>query len=160
GLQFLHSTPILHHGLLCLQNCLVDSNWTVKLTNFGTEGIISEKLYHNEIKFIINEGEEEIDRIADRKYVQQAPEIIRELVTRKTLPPGSQAADIYSLGMVIYQILYRVHPFHERGKSIAKLMEMISMSNEDDQLIRPTFPSSQGSESYNLQVGTFFFFFF
>ncbi|KAK6766572.1 hypothetical protein RB195_026075 [Necator americanus] len=152
GLAFLHSSPLLIHGLLCLQNCLVDSNWTVKLTNFGTEAIISEKLYHNEIKLIVAEGEDETDRLADRKYVQQAPEIIRELVTRKTLPPGSQAADIYSLGMVLYQILFRVQPFHERGKSIAKLMEMISMSNDDDQLIRPTFPSSQGTETYNLQL--------
>lgn len=36
--------------MMCLQNCLVDSNWTVKLSNFGTEPIIAEKLYHNEIK--------------------------------------------------------------------------------------------------------------
>ncbi|VDL73026.1 unnamed protein product [Nippostrongylus brasiliensis] len=153
GLSFLHTSPLLVHGMLCLQNCLVDSNWTVKLTNFGTETIISEKLFHNEIKLIVAEGEDEGDRLADRKYIQLAPEIVRELVTRKTLPPGSQAADIYSLGMVIYQILFRVQPFHERGKSVAKLMEMISMSNDDDQLIRPTFPSSQGTESYNLQMG-------
>ncbi|KAE9415626.1 hypothetical protein Angca_007637, partial [Angiostrongylus cantonensis] len=152
GLSFLHSSPLQIHGLLCLQNCLVDSNWTVKLTNFGTEWIISEKLYHNEIKLIVEEGGDESDRLADRKYVQQAPEIIRELVTRKALPRGSQPADIYSLGMVLYQILFRVQPFHERGKSVAKLMEMISMSNDDDQLIRPTFPSSQGTEGFNLQL--------
>ncbi|VDM59411.1 unnamed protein product [Angiostrongylus costaricensis] len=155
GLSFLHSSPLQIHGLLCLQNCLVDSNWTVKLTNFGTEWIISEKLCHNEIKLIVEEGDDESDRLADRrkaKYVQQAPEIIRELVTRKALPRGSQPADIYSLGMVLYQILFRVQPFHERGKSVAKLMEMISMSNDDDQLIRPTFPSSQGTEGFNLQA--------
>ncbi|KHJ88415.1 ligand-binding protein, receptor family [Oesophagostomum dentatum] len=143
GLAFLHGSPLLIHGLLCLQNCLVDSNWTVKLTNFGTESIISEKLYHNEIKLIVDEGgEDEADRLADRKYVQQAPEIIRELVTRKTLPPGSQPADIYSLGMGGFSCKWVV----------AELMEMISMSNDDDQLIRPTFPSSQGTESYNLQL--------
>uniref|UniRef100_A0A1I7XBV4 guanylate cyclase n=1 Tax=Heterorhabditis bacteriophora TaxID=37862 RepID=A0A1I7XBV4_HETBA len=153
GLAFLHSSPLLIHGMMCLQNCLVDSNWTVKLTNFGTEAIIAEKLYHNEIKLILSEGsDEEPDRVIDRKYVQQAPEIIRELVTRKTLPPGSQSADIYALGMVLYQILFRVEPFHERGKSIAKLMEMISMSNDDDQLIRPSFPSTTREESYNLQI--------
>ncbi|KJH41566.1 ligand-binding protein, receptor family [Dictyocaulus viviparus] len=66
GLSFLHGSPLIYHGLLCLQNCLVDSNWTVKLTNFGTELIISEKLYHNEIKTIVGEGEDETDRIADR----------------------------------------------------------------------------------------------
>lgn len=46
-----------------------------------------------------------------------APEVIREILTTKFLPPATQAADIYSLGMVLYQILYRVEPFHERNLS-------------------------------------------
>lgn len=32
-------------------------------------------------------------------------------------------------------------------------MEMLAMANDDDQLIRPTFPSSNTGEGYNLQVG-------
>jgi hypothetical protein len=40
GLFFLHLSNLKYHGMLCLQNCLVDSNWTVKLTNFVTEEII------------------------------------------------------------------------------------------------------------------------
>ncbi|KAJ1361807.1 Receptor-type guanylate cyclase gcy-9 [Parelaphostrongylus tenuis] len=31
-------------------------------------------------------------------------------------------------------------------------MEMISLANDDDQLIRPTFPTVQGEESFNLQL--------
>ena len=68
--------------------------------------------------------------------------------------------------MVLYQILFRVQPFHERGKSITsmffyaflnmlvELLEMIAMSNEEDQLIRPSFPSTHQSkeEGYNLQL--------
>uniref|UniRef100_W6NC87 Protein GCY-9 n=1 Tax=Haemonchus contortus TaxID=6289 RepID=W6NC87_HAECO len=102
----------------------------VKLTNFATENIISEKLYHNEIKLILNDNEDETDRIADRKYVQQAPEIIRGLINRKSLPPGSQPADIYSLGMVLYQILFRVQPFHERGKSISMTQRSLASDYE------------------------------
>jgi hypothetical protein len=50
---------IKYHGFLCLQNCLVDSNWIVKLTNFATEEIISEKLRHNELKYL--KIKEEVD---------------------------------------------------------------------------------------------------
>ncbi|KAH7695850.1 GCY-9 protein, partial [Aphelenchoides avenae] len=50
GLYFLHTSTIRYHGFLCLQNCLVDSNWNVKLTNFVTEEVIADKLRHNEIK--------------------------------------------------------------------------------------------------------------
>ncbi|KAF8354659.1 gcy-9 [Pristionchus pacificus] len=167
GLTFLHSSPILYHGMLCLQNCLVDSNWTVKLSNFQTERIIAEKLANAEVKPYHPEGETVdpdadkerfMDRIADHgghaaEYIQQAPEFIREIVTNGTIPPGSQNADIYSLGMVVYQILFRVTPFHERGKSTEKLMEMLAMTNDDDQLIRPSFPSSNaGEEGFNLQL--------
>lgn len=31
---------------------MVDSNWTVKLTNFVTEEIIADKLRHNEIRLV------------------------------------------------------------------------------------------------------------
>ncbi|GMR46151.1 hypothetical protein PMAYCL1PPCAC_16346, partial [Pristionchus mayeri] len=156
GLGFLHSSPILYHGLLCLQNCLVDSNWTVKLSNFRTERMISEKLHDMEIKAHQLEGEEEADakeRFMDRKYLQQAPEVIRDILARGEIPPGSQYADIYSLGMVLYQILFRVTPFHEKGKSTEKLMEMLAMVNDDDDVIRPSFTSSNdGEEGTNLQM--------
>ncbi|GMT06605.1 hypothetical protein PENTCL1PPCAC_28779, partial [Pristionchus entomophagus] len=70
GLVFLHSSPVVYHGLLCLQNCLVDSNWTVKLSNFQTEKIISEKLAAGEIKPLLGEGESaeeaEKERFMDR----------------------------------------------------------------------------------------------
>lgn len=36
--------------MLCIQNCLVDSNWNVKLTNFVSEEIIHDKMRHNELK--------------------------------------------------------------------------------------------------------------
>lgn len=49
------------------------------------------------------------------EYVQQAPEIIREFISTKHLPPGSQASDMYSLGMVLYQILFKLEPFYERN---------------------------------------------
>lgn len=51
------------------------------------------------------------------EFLQQAPEIIREYKTNKFLPTGSPAADIYSLGMILYQILYKVEPFYERNET-------------------------------------------
>ncbi|KAI6209361.1 Guanylate cyclase [Aphelenchoides besseyi] len=195
GIYFLHSSLIKCHGFLCLQNCLVDSNWTVRLTNIYTEEIICDKLRHNEIKYITaipeekerekrgskkdrkkkqesttdhdnsdNEQEaeakprnmmEQSDANAAKKFIQQAPEVIRELVSTKFLPPGTQSADIYSLGMVIYQILFKVEPFHERNMSINKLMEKIALANDEDQILRPVIPSqprTSNEEQYNLQL--------
>ncbi|KAI6244141.1 Guanylate cyclase [Aphelenchoides fujianensis] len=52
AITFLHSSLLRCHGFLCLQNCLVDSNWNLRLTNVFTEEMISDKLRHNEIKYI------------------------------------------------------------------------------------------------------------
>ncbi|CAD5234237.1 unnamed protein product [Bursaphelenchus xylophilus] len=196
GLYFIHTSLIKYHGFLCLQNCLVDSNWNVKLTNFVTEEVVADKLRHNELRYhtvkpptskkkkgkkekeVVEKGSDESDnevsdesdnvleqqqrsmleksdKNATKKYIQQAPEIIRELITTKYLPQGSQSADMYSLGMVLYQVLFKAEPFHERNISPNKLMEMISMANDDDQIVRPSFPNQQNmnsEEAYNLQL--------
>jgi serine/threonine protein kinase len=186
GVFFLHSSLIKTHGFLCLQNCLVDSNWSVKLTNFVTEEIISDKLKHNELKPFVykavsthkkkqlagdsepeengsesaeyiqeQKNAEKSDRNDQRKFIQQAPEVVRELITTKFLPPATQAADIYSLGMVIYQVLFKTEPFAERGLPPNRVLEMIALSNDNEQIARPVFPSQHntgGAEAYNLQL--------
>ncbi|KAL3103382.1 hypothetical protein niasHS_002568 [Heterodera schachtii] len=205
GLFFLHSSVLKMHGLLCLQNCLVDSNWNVKLTNFVTDEICGEKLRHNELKYMMDseverekqrkkreneekkrerqrererEGKERKemsssesledqkleeaimnDKMRDtenmKKYVQQAPEVICEFLSTKHLPVGSQSADMYSLGMVLYQILFKMEPFYERNLPPNKLLNKIAMAGDNDQIIRPTFPNQNqiaANEAYNLQL--------
>uniref|UniRef100_A0A915M9J1 Guanylate cyclase domain-containing protein n=2 Tax=Meloidogyne TaxID=189290 RepID=A0A915M9J1_MELJA len=50
-----------------------------------------------------------------KKFIQQAPEIIREFISTKHIPQGSPASDMYGLGMVLYQILFKLEPFYERN---------------------------------------------
>nr|CAD2146630.1 unnamed protein product [Meloidogyne enterolobii] len=196
------------HGSLCLQNCLVDSNWNVKLTNFVTDELCGDKLRHNELKYMMDseierekqkkrrekeekkrekqkererEGKERRDvsssesledqkleeaivndKVRDqanmKKYVQYAPEIIREFLSAKHLPIGTQASDIYSCGMVLYQILFKLEPFVEKNLSPQKLLNRIAMANDNDQIIRPIFPNqvqtvaNPAEEAYNLQL--------
>jgi serine/threonine protein kinase len=174
--------------MLCLQNCLVDSNWTVKLTNFVTEELIGDKLRHNELKLVMFKSENGIKknnrngnsdkedhtddlsysesqeeekfylhhaRTMSKRYVQLAPEIIREIMNTKCVPEGSPAADIYSLGMVLYQILFKLEPFHESDMEYSKILEKIALANDEDHILRPTFPNQQNDnpdESYNIQL--------
>lgn len=35
GMIYLHESPLKYHGSLCTSNCLVDSRWVVKLSDFG-----------------------------------------------------------------------------------------------------------------------------
>ena len=40
GLDFLHRSPLRLHGQLTAENCVVDSRWTVKLTDFRLPEIL------------------------------------------------------------------------------------------------------------------------
>lgn len=35
GMIYLHESPLRYHGTLCTSNCLIDSRWVVKLSDFG-----------------------------------------------------------------------------------------------------------------------------
>ncbi|GMR45270.1 hypothetical protein PMAYCL1PPCAC_15465, partial [Pristionchus mayeri] len=44
GLSWIHSSSLRVHGALFLSNCVVDSYWVVKLTDFGLQSLINSKL--------------------------------------------------------------------------------------------------------------------
>ncbi|ETN84985.1 hypothetical protein NECAME_01547 [Necator americanus] len=86
GLQYLHKSPIRYHGLLITKHCLVDSNWVLKLTHFGVAN-----------------------------FPMFAPELLKETENCDNYPRGSPQGDIYSLGMILYWLMYREDPFSKTG---------------------------------------------
>ena len=41
-----------YHGLLSLQNVLIDSNWVLKLTNFGIINLLNKALEREQLKLV------------------------------------------------------------------------------------------------------------
>ena len=43
GLDYLHGSPIGHHGRLSSAVCLIDNRFTVKLSDFGLTSLLSQE---------------------------------------------------------------------------------------------------------------------
>ncbi|PAV65401.1 hypothetical protein WR25_19319 [Diploscapter pachys] len=118
GLQYIHKSSIVAHGMLSVQTCMIDANWVLKLTNFGVSSLI-----HN---FMTDGTLQCTTSIALEVYCLYAPELLREIAHCATasVPRGTQKGDIYSLGMVLYQMVYRMQPFPKKGNLVDQMIRM------------------------------------
>ncbi|XP_070178422.1 atrial natriuretic peptide receptor 2-like [Littorina saxatilis] len=98
GMTYLHSTEIRSHGALKSTNCVVDSRFVVKITDFGLH--------------YFREKEEEIEDNSFAHYrnlLWTAPELLR---LQNRPPDGSQKGDVYSFAVICQEIVYRHGVFY------------------------------------------------
>ena len=94
GLGYLHTTNQNYHGNLKSSNCVVDSRFVLKLTDFGLLAVRRK------------EEEEEIDCDSYEHYKSRlwtAPEFL----SARSLNCGSKAGDLYSLAIILHEIVER-----------------------------------------------------
>uniref|UniRef100_A0A182YC47 Guanylate cyclase n=1 Tax=Anopheles stephensi TaxID=30069 RepID=A0A182YC47_ANOST len=103
GMIYLHESPLRFHGSLRTSNCLIDSRWVVKLSDFGL--------------FAFKQGSEDVpdekEKLEEKcqKLLYRAPELLRAGPTATV--PGTPKGDVYSFGIVLYEIFTRRGPFGE-----------------------------------------------
>ncbi|XP_066275347.1 atrial natriuretic peptide receptor 1-like [Branchiostoma lanceolatum] len=97
GMLYLHSSEVKSHGNLRPSNCVIDSRWVLKLTDFGSISCAAscEK----------TRQAEDVARFTRMFWV--APELLRRECPLK----GSQKGDVYSFAMVAYEVVTRSAPY-------------------------------------------------
>ncbi|CAJ0953042.1 unnamed protein product, partial [Mesorhabditis belari] len=132
GLTFLHKSAIGYHGLLTAKNCLIDANWVLKLTQFGISSMIHEFAKADTLK--------PLEMIPLQMYHTFAPELLNDLEIGKNYPKGTVAGDVYSMGMILYYVLFRQPPYDRYVMSQREVLDEImknylqpevSLSEED-----------------------------
>lgn len=101
GLSYLHSSEIGYHGRLKSSNCLVSSRFVIKLSDYGLRSLYDQ----------IDEHETEIE--LQKKQIWLAPEHLKPNSSKMT---GSKKGDIYSFGLLLYEIITNNIPFYDLGK--------------------------------------------
>lgn len=95
GMIYLHDSEIGSHGNLKSANCLVDSRWVLKITDFG----LHEFKTNQELK---------ADASPNKGLLWRAPELLR----MGTAPPqGTQKGDVYSFAVILHHVYTRRDPW-------------------------------------------------
>ncbi|XP_031575271.1 atrial natriuretic peptide receptor 1-like isoform X2 [Actinia tenebrosa] len=124
GMVFLQSVDVKSHGNLKSSNCLVDSRWVVKISDFGlptfrakqTKTFPSESLYYTDLLWV-------------------APEILR-LANRPAR--GTQKGDVYSFAIILSEFHTREEPFSANYMDPKEIVRRVQ--NAEFPPFRPTVP--------------------
>lgn len=117
GLEYIHSSPIRYHGRLSGTNCVIDSRFMLKLTDFGLPSI-----YNVEMR----------EQLQDRKSFNMnkllwtAPELLRKLFnSNQSKDINYQKADIYSFGITLQEIVVRGAPYDGSNLTSEEIIEKV-----------------------------------
>ncbi|GFR98924.1 guanylate cyclase [Elysia marginata] len=124
GMTYLHSTDIKSHGHLKSSNCVVDSRFVVKITDFGLH--------------YFKEKEEELEEdtyAIERSKLWMAPELLR-----MTNPSccGTQKGDVYSFAIICQEIVYRNGAFYLQNLDLSPKEITEKLKKSIRPLFRPT----------------------
>uniref|UniRef100_A0A5S6Q8V9 Guanylate cyclase n=1 Tax=Trichuris muris TaxID=70415 RepID=A0A5S6Q8V9_TRIMR len=94
GMLFIHASDIRSHGRLKSTNCVVDSRFVLKITDFG--------LHH--LRELETRKDDYLSASYWRNKLWTAPELLRT-----DCPPtgGTQKGDVYSFGIILHEMLFR-----------------------------------------------------
>uniref|UniRef100_A0A8C3E3I2 Guanylate cyclase n=1 Tax=Corvus moneduloides TaxID=1196302 RepID=A0A8C3E3I2_CORMO len=122
GMAFLHNSIIGHHGSLKSSNCVVDSRFVLKITDYGLASFRSP-------------SDNEDTHALYAKKLWTAPELLQ----KGHLPtPGMQKADVYSFGIIVQEVALRNGPFYIEGMDLSPKEIVQKVRNSQKPFFRPS----------------------
>ncbi|KAH3863877.1 hypothetical protein DPMN_026882, partial [Dreissena polymorpha] len=117
GMAYLHDSEVRSHGKLKSSNCVVDSRWVLKITDFGLH------------EFLDGEDEEDEGDFAKyRNLLWKAPELLR---MERSPRRGTQEGDVYSFAIILYEIHGRKGPFGDLELSPTCIVTRVTSGRGD-----------------------------
>ncbi|XP_026999675.2 atrial natriuretic peptide receptor 2 isoform X2 [Tachysurus fulvidraco] len=130
GMNYLHNSYIGSHGNLKSSNCVVDSRFVLKITDYGLATFRSA-----------NENDDSHELYARKLWT--APEL---LIYDRPPPQGTQKGDVYSFGIILQEIALRNGPFYVEGMDLSPKEIIQKVRNGQKPYFRPTTDNSHHCE--------------
>uniref|UniRef100_A0A6Q2YVK5 Guanylate cyclase n=1 Tax=Esox lucius TaxID=8010 RepID=A0A6Q2YVK5_ESOLU len=126
GMNYLHNSYIGSHGNLKSSNCVVDSRFVLKITDYGLASFRSS-------------CENDDSHALYAKKLWTAPEL---LIYDRHPPQGTQKGDVYSFGIILQEIALRNGPFYVEGMDLSPKEIVQKVRNGQRPYFRPTTDNS------------------
>ncbi|XP_076309146.1 guanylate cyclase 32E-like isoform X2 [Tachypleus tridentatus] len=134
GMIYLHESDIISHGNLKSSNCLVDTRWVLQITDFGLHEFRGGQ-----------EMTTKWTRRCQKGLLWRAPELLRMLS-----PPdrGTQKGDVYSFGIILFEIVGRIGPWGSSAPPVKFIIERVTNSQCYNKVFRPPVNELQDCPDY------------
>ncbi|XP_076458574.1 speract receptor-like [Babylonia areolata] len=120
GMIYLHDSEVKSHGKLKSSNCVVDTRWVLKITDFGLH------------EFIHGARLDISDYAYYHSLLWRAPELLRDTAPSR----GTQEGDVYAFGIILFEIYGRRGPYGDIPLSPKEIVERVRR-REGDVPFRP-----------------------
>jgi len=109
GMIYLHASEIKSHGNLKSSNCVIDSRWVLKITDFGLHSFREKKPIDESSSCL-------------KQYLWHAPELLRMVS-----PParGTEKGDVYSFAIILQECHTRMGPWSGTCLSHKEILKRI-----------------------------------
>ncbi|XP_072269740.1 atrial natriuretic peptide receptor 2, partial [Pyxicephalus adspersus] len=134
GMCFLHRSIIGTHGNLKSSNCVVDSRFVLKITDYGLASFRSSC------------DTDDVYALYAKK-LWTAPELLR---MARPPPQGTQKGDVYSFGIILQEIALRNGAFYIQGMDLSPKEIVQKVRNGQRPFFRPTVDTSCHSEELGI----------
>ncbi|XP_072309542.1 atrial natriuretic peptide receptor 2 [Eucyclogobius newberryi] len=134
GMNYLHNSYFGCHGNLKSSNCVVDSRFVLKITDYGLSSFRSS-----------SENDDTHALYAMKMWT--APEL---LIYDRHPPQGTQKGDVYSFGIILQEIALRNGPFYVDGMDLSPKEIVQKVRNGQKPFFRPSTDTRCHSEELTI----------
>lgn len=130
GMAFLHNSVIVSHGNLKSSNCVVDSRFVLKITDYGLQSLRTSSFPEDTHAYFA-------------RKLWSAPELLR---MECPPPSGTQKADVYSFGVILQEVALLKGVFYLESHALSPKEIVRAVIQGGVPPLRPSLCSQSHSE--------------
>ncbi|CAG5136642.1 unnamed protein product, partial [Candidula unifasciata] len=131
GMEYIHKSALRSHGNLKSSNCVIDSRWVLKITDFGAITSYKKPGVDDDVD----------NRVYYNSLLWTAPEILR---MPKRPHKGTQKGDVYSFAIILQEIFLRCYPYFYNNVDPENIITLVR-SEGHTRPYRPVIPNETDS---------------